>query len=253
MQFFRPEHYAAFIPPKPDLDDEQTQAERLHVRGALLSLGDQLWPHIEQKGWDLHRHRQKDHYTSSFHFVPADDGGWIVDHIGSMWLHYGKSPDQLDRWKTLGVYDSADRRSRDDFFNAFYLHTRIQVYINAHCVRAWLLFTDKNYYDRAEFLKRIRKDPTFRSQLEAAIETLMGKDFFYEIDNSMYMLDPQIRGVTIADVIDFIKQDRGGVYSGFVKEYQPEDPRISQDNIVGEMQRNLDLLYPLYELMAWRG
>ena len=250
MQFFQPEHYNAFVPPKPDQDDPLVQAERMRVRDALLSLGDQLWPYIEQKGWDLHRHRQKDHYTSSFHFVPADDGGWIVDHIGSMWLHYGKSPDQLDRWKTLGVYDSADRRSRDDFFNAFYLHTRIQVYINANCVRVWLLFTDKNYYDRAEFVKRIRRDPAFKSQLEAGIQALIGKGFFYEIDNTVYMLD---HGVSVADVIDFIKKDKGGVYSGFVKEYQPDDPRISQEAIVSEMKSNLDLLYPLYELMAWRG
>lgn len=75
-----------------------------------------------------------------------------------MWLHYGKSAEQLDALRTLGGYDY-HQIDYDDFYNAFYLHTRIQIFINQSVVRFWLLFTDKNYYDRSEFLKKIRRNP----------------------------------------------------------------------------------------------
>src|SRR6185295_8302474 len=146
MQLFLPHHYAAFDDPKPRLDDPLTVAEREKVREALLELDDMLWPFIESTAWDLHRHRHKLHYVSSHRFVYLD-GRPIVEDIGSMWLHYGKSPEQLDFLKLIGGYDWK-KRDDDDYYNAFYLHTRIQFYLSSDCFRCWLLLaTDKNYYD----------------------------------------------------------------------------------------------------------
>ena len=59
MQLFQPEHYGAFDPPKSELDDPPTRRERQNVRDKLLELDNLLWPYIESRGWDLHRHRKQ--------------------------------------------------------------------------------------------------------------------------------------------------------------------------------------------------
>ena len=59
MQFFEQIHYVAFDGNKPNLDDNNTRSERENVRTKLLELDNYLWPFIQSKNWDLHRHRQK--------------------------------------------------------------------------------------------------------------------------------------------------------------------------------------------------
>lgn len=249
MQLFLPHHHAAFDQPKPKLDDPPTVAERVEVRKALLQLNDLLWPFITKSGWDLHQHRQPAHYVSSDHFVFLDDGKPIVNYIDGMWLHYGKSPEQLDFLKTIGGFDYSKLDS-EDYFNAFYLHTRIQFYINAFVFRAWLLIaTDKNYYDRSEFLRQIYRDATYRKSFYQTVVPLLGKGFFYEIDSNRL---PLVSGLTEQQLITFVKKDRGGMYSGVVKEYQPDDPLLDVANIQIEMIANLKLLYPIYDFVAWR-
>ncbi len=249
MQLFQPYHYAAFDPPKPNNDDSSTRKEREKVRDAFLKLDDEIWPFIEQSGWDLHRHRQVIHYVSSHRFITLEDGTPIVKYIDGMWLHYGKSKEQLDFLKTLGGFD-VNKIDRDEYFNAFYLHTRIQFYINAECFRCWLLLaTDKNYYDRSEYLKRLKQNQSDRQKLFQLILPLLGLDFFYEIDDKKLRLDI---GLTQDDLIRFVNKDKAGLYSGIVKEYKPNDPLLDEQTIKGEMEKNLELLYPIYNFMAWR-
>ncbi len=249
MQFFSPHHYAAFAPPKPNLNDLSTIAERVQVRDALLRLDEMLWPIINQSGWDLHRHRQRGHYVSSDHFIFLDDGTPIVNYINGMWLHYGKSPKQLDFLKTIGGFDYS-KRDVEEYYNAFYLHTRIQFFLNSHVFRAWLLIaTDKNYYDRSEFLRKIYREEAYRSLLYKHISPLFDEGFFYEIDSDRM---PLVSDLTEQQLISFVKKDHGGIYSGIVKEYQPDDPLLNKENIKNEMARNLKLLYPLYNFIAWR-
>jgi len=251
--YFLPHHYAAFEGDKPTRDGESEPArqERKQVREALLWLGDQLWPWVSSHNppWDLHRHRQSEHYVSSYHFVFTPDGQPIVDNIGSMWLHYGKSPEQLDWLKTIGGFDYR-KKDVDDYYNAFYLHTRIQIYISATVVRCWLLLaTDKNYYDRSEYLKRLMKDKDYGDRLWELLQPLLGNEFFYEVNDSKFMLE---KDTDRAALMSFIKKDRQGYYSGIVKEYIKSDPRIGLSNIIQEMKNNIELLYPIYDHMAWR-
>jgi hypothetical protein len=244
-QFFQPYHYAAFDEPKPDLDgdNEPARMERLRVKEALMNLGDMLWPQIARivPKWDLHCHRSREHYASSFHFVPG-----YVSRIQSMWLHYGKSADQLDCFRTPGTFRRTDPH---DDYNAFYKHTRIQVYINDSCVRCWLLLaTDKAGYDRPVYRRKLI-DPGYYNRLWALIFPLLNKEFFYEIGEDRYELDSTADPITLRE---FLKKDREGFYTGIVKEYRPEDPRISTASIVSELVSDFELLYPIYDHMAYR-
>jgi hypothetical protein len=248
MQLFHSEHYGAFEPPKPELNDKKTIRERQNVRDKLLELDKVLWPFIETQGWDLHRHRQASHYVSSDQFIYLDDGTPIVKNIDGIWLHYGKSPEQLDFMKKIG--GNYTKRDLNEYYNAFYLHTRIQFYLNNRIFKCWLLLaTDKNYYDRSEFLRKIAIDIAAKDKLFKLIIPLFDKGFFYEIDAEKLPLNSE---VTQNQLISFIKKDKDGKYSGIVKEYQPEDELLSIDKIGEEMIENLKLLYPLYNFMAFR-
>jgi hypothetical protein len=249
MQFFQQYHYAAFEPPKPTLDDDVTRQERIRVRESLLQLDEILWPFINTSNWDLHRHRQAVHYVSSDHFIYMDDGKAIVNNIDGMWLHYGKSQEQLDFLKLIGGYDYKKIHD-EDFYNAFYLHTRIQFYINANVFRCWLLLaTDKNYYDRSEFLRKISSRQEERDRLYKLIQPLLGKGFFYEIHDQILELN---QNLTQKELINFVRKDRAGIYSGIVKEYKPDDSRLSLNCIGTEMISNLELFFPIYDFMACR-
>ena len=249
MQLFQSSHYQAFDPPKPDLDTKPIIRERQNVRDKLLELDRLIWPYINAQDWDLHRHRHPAHYVSSDHFIYLDDGSPIVNYIDGMWLHYGKSPEQLDFMKTIGGFDYTKRDS-NEYYNAFYLHTRIQFYLNARIFRCWLLLaTDKNYYDRSEYLRKIYSDPDFKSRLYSRILSLFDKGFFWEIDRFKLQLNS---GLSQSELIKFIKKDKGGFYSGIVKEYQPDSEFLLEDRIRDEMIENLNLLYPIYNLMAYK-
>ncbi len=250
MKLFQPHHYAAFDDPKPTLDDPAIVSERILVRDALLTLDDMLWPFINKSGWDLHRHRQRTHYVSSDHFVTLEDGTQVVNYIDGMWLHYGKSAEQLDFIKLqVGGYDYK-RRYDEEYYNAFYLHTRIQFYLNNHAFRAWLLLaTDKNYYDRSEFLKRIERNSDDRDRLFQLVRPLLGLGFVYEINGEVLELKPRLPQERL---IRFVRRDRPGFYSGIYKEYDPDNSALDDSLIRDEMVRNLQLLYPLYDFMAYR-
>jgi hypothetical protein len=250
MQLLKPQHYAAFEDPKPNLDDPPTVRERIAVREALLQLDDALWPFISRSGWDLHRHRHKTHYVSSDHFITLEDGTQVVNYIDGMWLHYRKSPEQLDSIKlAVGGFDYK-RRDDDPYYNAFYLHTRIQFYLNSKVFRAWLLLaTDKNYYDRSEFLKRLQKNAADKDRLFQLVSPLLGLGFVYEIGDEQL---PLARTLTQDKLVRFVRKDRAGSYSGIFKEYQPDDSALDEDQIGDVMIENLKLLYPLYDFMAYR-
>jgi len=250
-QLFIPQHYAAFDDPKPDLDDPQTRREREHVQNQFLWLHDQLIPYIKEQKWDIHPHYQKNHLTSSTHFIWIDtDTGQqpIVDKIEWLWLHYGKSQEQLNFYKNLPGSYQFTRRDDSDYSNAFYVHARIQFYLTNEYFGVWLLYTDKDRYDKSEFLKKLTKKP-FQDTYYGSLKPLYDHGYNYVV-NDEYL--PLISGLDPTELLRFIRKSHAPGYSGIQKKYTHDDPKISTENIVKTMKENLDLLYPLYDLMAFR-
>jgi hypothetical protein len=151
--------------------------------------------------------------------------------------------------RALGGVDYKNR-DQDEYFNAFYLHTRIQVLIGHALLRCWFLIaTDKNYYDRDEFLKRLRNDKAGRDAFYHLVCPLFDRDFFYEVLPDRL---PLRAGLSQDTLVEFVLRDGPGFYSGIVKEYRPDDPALAADRIRDEMFGNFQLLYPLYDFIAWR-
>jgi hypothetical protein len=269
-QFFTKKHYDAFIPPKPDTDKNTgygavVRAERECVKDRFLDLEKPLTKFIKDKGWDLHRHHQIQHLTSSTHFVwihkktgetSVEDLGidWqpIVKQINWLWLHYGKSKDQLNFLKTLlGTYQY-NKRDDSDYFNAFYVHARIQFYLTESYFGVYLLFTDKDRYDKSEFLKRLLIQSE-EDKYWNLLKPLLGRGFSYVVvidgeDTELKLTKKLDR----TDLFKFIRKSHVEGYSGIRKCYDPDAPEISTTSIVEEMETNLVLLYPLYDFMAYR-
>jgi len=126
----------------------------------------------------------------------------------------------------------------------------VQIYISAEEVRCWLvLATDKNYYDRKVFKERLVKDKKFKDLVWAAIQRIVDKGYFYEIDGNQL---PLTSDLPREDFFRFIIKDPDGVYSGIAKSYLQGDARLSRDTIVDEMWGCMQDLYPLYDLMSYR-
>jgi hypothetical protein len=261
---FQQYHYDSFIPPKPEDDNDPVRAERLRVREELTWLDCQLWPYIKSQGWNIHRHRQKEHYVSSYHHIwksvsgitsdrPDGVGRWqpIVNNIRSMWLHYGKSQTQLDSFQNQMATKthSAHGLDTEEYYNAFYAHTRIQFYINTIEFRAWLIMTDKTLIDKGILLSNM-KNRDYTNKFWDLIQPLIGKGFFYSKGDSGIALQPTLQR---DHFMKFVRTDRAGLYSGIYKRYDPDSPALLRENIVSEMSENLRLLYPLYDLMAYKG
>jgi len=263
-QLFIQRHYDTFRGNNPHVDNNHVRHEREMVRDQFLWLEGPLTQYISQRGWDLHRHHQTAHLTSSTHFVwinnytgeVSDDEGvvgeWtpIVKEISALWLHYGKSKDQLNLYKNLSQdYYQFKRKDDSDYYNAFYIHCRIQFFLNAEHFGAGVLFTKNDRFDKWEFKLRLLRDKTFPPKVKQALKPLLGKGFYFYSNEEEIQLTNQ---VNLDDVMDALRLDDPRVYSGISRIYVPDDQRISVENIVQEMQGNLDLLFPLYDLMATR-
>jgi len=226
-QFFRAHHYATFDPSKIYDDSTEVNIERESVREALLWLHGQLWPFILESGMDLHTHWKEIHQVSSTHLIDN-----FMPKIMSMWVHYGKSKSQI-----LSVQD----------VTSFYRHARIQVYINNYEVRCWLIYTDVDVYDKKAFLDKLRKDLDFRFSFWIAANNIFDKGYYYCVGDERLDLTED---VTQDEFLNFVRSDKKGLYSGFIKNYAPNDVRISRKNIVQELKQCYKELYPLYEMMA---
>ena len=95
-QFFKLNHYQAFDYPKPTQRTKAADKERSIVMDQLLLLHKLLYPEIERKKWDLHHHDMPNHIISSH-----QHGEYTSDDLSALWLHYGRSQPELDKFKDL--------------------------------------------------------------------------------------------------------------------------------------------------------
>jgi hypothetical protein len=254
--FFSQNNFSTFDANKHYRDDRDIQVQRFEVGSRLLEIHNSLWPWIQQQMWnqqlwDLHPHKNKQHWISSDRLIPN-----MVSQVSSMWLHYGKNKSQL--------FD----------ITAFYQHARIEVYIGAHypnnekVVRTWLIMTDTTEIDRRNFIKKLNT-PAGADRFWALIQPIMNKGYFYEtIDCRQGCIQLPDTGagyprqllltstVLKDDLIAFIKvgnvgrPGKPGFYSGIAREYHSDDLRLDDSNFIGELKKDFTDLYPLYDFIT---
>jgi HKD family nuclease len=230
-QFFGFEHYDAFTPPKPILDEAGPIAERLEVLNKLEELHDLIYPEIIKKDWDVYPHHQSQHLTSSFRH-----NQYAANSLDAIWLHYGRSEDELEGYK----------EAYGENMTSLY-HMRLEVLIlKSHIwVELRVGKNDGSYPDREYIRKQLKTNPAFVKQYYNLLQKL-DPSFSVTIANELI----HVRDFKDAeDLKEFTLQDEPRLYYFRIgREYKPDDKAISNDNIVNTIMADFEKLYPLYQL-----
>lgn len=230
-QFFKLYHHTAFEDNKVRKSFPQYDKERLEVKKRLEDLHELVYPLIINKGWDIHPHHMNNHIVSSH-----QHGEFTSNDLGALWLHYGRSENDLLRFKQ--VYG--------DNQTSMY-QMRLQVLVHLNDVSIWLRVGKNNgsVVDRENFKNRL-KEKNYQNKFYTLINKL-SDDYFISINNER-------RSVTTfndsAELSDFVKKDNISKHYFIIgKEYLPNSEYLSKINIADTVIKEYELLYPIYELI----
>jgi len=227
-QFFKFEHHNAFTGSKPLSTDVEVDQERLEVRKKLYQLHDLLYPKIEERNWELYQHEYNEYQVSSY-----KHGAYTTEDLHALWLHYGRSPDDIAKFKNL----YGDRQT------SMY-QMRLQVLVHAYDVSTWLTVGKDNgsVIDRTNFKSKM-KDEDYREAFFELVKSL--PDEYYILINDVYRDTSEFN--TADELHDFVKQDN--IHHNYFiigRSYSPDDGAISENNIVNTILNDFELLYPIY-------
>lgn len=231
-QFFSRNHHEIFNEKFHRVNSLDLQRIRKEVRDKFRDLHFEIYPQFSAYGLtDLHCHHQSREIVSR-HFFNKYSG----NYIDAMWLHYGKSKQQLQKYAS----ENKSINKPDSFIN----NIRIQIIILEDSLGIWLVLA-RNYgskIDRNHFRKQMT-NPKIRKDFFEAIKKL-GIDYWLNISktplNKLTTPD-ELWKETQKETIDeyFII----GCYINWL------DKRLSTDNISNTVLEEFKKLYPLYEIM----
>lgn len=228
-QFFKKEHYAAFVGTKPWNMSDAVNQERINVRNRLFKLHSKLYPKIRALKWDLHEHYVFDDTVSS-----AIHGQFTSTELGGIWLHYGRDKKDI---KAFG-----EKETPLDFM-------RLQVIIHKDNVGIWNR-VGKDFgskIDRDYFKSRMSNDASYRRKFYSIIAKLPN-EYFVKVNQDIryvreFASEQELTSYVLADDLKY--------YFIIGIEFPPDDVRISDYNIINTITNNFGLLYPTYELMKY--
>ncbi|MCB9196461.1 MAG: hypothetical protein H6598_09580 [Flavobacteriales bacterium] len=230
-QFFGFKHYDAFTPPKPIQDDIAAIQERHEVSKKLIELHELLYPVIQKNNWDIYPHHQEQHITSSYFHHER-----VSKSLTEIWLHYGRSEEELE------VYKKEFGENMTSLF-----HMRMEVLIGKDCLYSELRVgkKDGSYPDREYIKDQLKNNPTFSLGYYKYIQQL-DPDFSVTINGDSRLVTSfrdaeELRQFTLQDNIRHY-------YFSIGRTYLPDDPRISNSNVVQSIIGDFTQLYPLYQL-----
>jgi HKD family nuclease len=232
-QFFKKEHYDTFLGDKTLRNDKQVNIERKEVGDRLLELHKLLYPRIQLRGWDVHPHYSDNHIISSTERLPRSS-----TELGAIWLHYGKHPDEIKRYMKLGENQTP------------LYHIRLQVIILKDKLGIWLI-AKKNggHFDRGFFKDSMRNNGLFRDRFYSLFKQL-SDEYYIEI-NEDWRYVPEVNNSQ--ELFDFTKDDNiEEFYFMIGRDYLPNAPEISNENIVNTIIDEYEKLYPIYEHIRHR-
>lgn len=232
-QFFSKNHHEIFNRKFHRVNSLDLQRIRKEVRDKFRELHFNIYPQFSAYGLsDLHCHHQSREIVSR-HFFNQYSG----NYINAMWLHYGKSQEQLQK------YASKDKsiNKPDSFIN----NIRMQVIIHEDSLGIWLVLGRNNgsKIDRDHFRKQMA-NPKIR------------KDFFNGVKKlgSEYRLNVSKTPLGKINTPDELWREtqRETIEEYFIIgcDINWLDKRLSNVNITTTVLEEFQKLYPLYMIMA---
>lgn len=237
-KFFKAEHYLAFWGNKPY--DSKFDKERIAVKDRLLDLKELLDPEIRNNHLNIYPHYQERFWTSVPELDSANEGA-----VKAVWLHYGKSKDEIKYLQSIGDPDS----------NTFIYNERIQIVVRKKQLEVSLIIGKEkrgdligSAFDRGYLKEHLIKDKTFQQNFLEHLKVLYPS----------YWIDVNGNSTTLSffkneqEILDVLRSDRFNSYFTIGREYNPSSAEISELNIVNTIVTEITKLYPLYELIKYK-
>ncbi len=230
-QFFSRNHHAVFTKEFRSLNNKSINAERKKVRYRLIELYNRIYPRFKEFELDELYTTARGQERTSKAFINPYSGKWI----GSVWLHYGKSPNHLSNYKTVEEL-------------SFINHARIQVIIHEKSVGIWLVLGKNNgsKIDRLHFQK----------EMKDSIKKISFNNFFKKLNSNYWIRYDEGRGVKTSDVgsIDqlneVLRKESFGEYFIIGQDIPFDSDILSDENIEVTVLSEFRKLYPLYQFMT---
>ncbi|RPI19834.1 MAG: hypothetical protein EHM58_00130 [Ignavibacteriae bacterium] len=234
--FFQKEHYETFCGNKPS--DDNADNERLAIADRLLELDNLLWPEILKHGWNISRHPQINHRSSTWQLSQARV--FFEQRIDAIWLHYGKSDIELETYRPY--HSDANPQT-------FIHHIRFQLVVRRdHFEIALILGKEKGgAWDRGKY-HDLMENKSSRETLFGLI-TVLDSEYWIDFKSHSEYLNTF---KTPEELWRYTRNDNINHYFTFGKSISPLDERISENNIVNTIIAEFKKLYPLYNLIKHR-
>jgi HKD family nuclease len=206
---------------------------RANVKERLIELGEKIKNYFfEYKIKNLHLPYRRNLYTSQ-HFHSRGH-----DHIAkdAIWLNFGKS------WQELQTYQ--------DGYRSFVNHLRIQVILrnssNDAYIGIWLYIAkhQRSYFDRQR-LKNGLNDSNYLARLYEYIIELGGSYWIMLGDEEINISDIE----NTQQLYDFLIQDDYNPEFIIGRNYSPNDPDLTDENITETVLLEFSKLYKIYDLI----
>lgn len=231
-QFFSKNHHEIFNEKFHRVNSLDLQAIRREVRDKFRELHLNIYPQFPSYGLtDLHCHHQSREIVSR-HFFNQYSG----NYINAMWLHYGKSQQQLQKYASI---DKSINKP-DSFIN----NIRMQVIIHEDSLGIWLVLGRNNgsVNDRKHFRNQLT-NPKIRKDFFNGIKTL-GNEYWLNVSKT------PLNKLSTPDEL-WTETQRESIDEYFIIgcEFDWLDNRLSNTKISKTVLDEFQKLYPLYEIM----
>lgn len=239
--FFQECHYNTFTAEK--IGNDNYDGDREEVVNKLKELDGYLWPRINTNQWNIHHSKEKNNLTSTSNLAQAK--AINLNTIGSIWLHYGKSPEEIKSFKEV----FGQKIGNENDITTFIHYMRLQVTINEKHLGVWLVFGKPNASWDRENMRDKAKDPEFVAKLQGLLSDLSAE---YDVDVN----GKDIRKLNTLTLEEILKEERSDRdckrYFRIGIDFEPIDPRVRKENIVDTVIGEFAKLYPIYDLCKRR-
>ena len=217
--------------------------ERYKARERFLELHELIYPRFDDyKLADLYPNIAN-HIVSNYYHTEDR----IRQKLDAMWLSYGKSQEEVQNYHRQ--FPTLERRwtDRENDYQSFMNHARIQVRIELEEIGIWILFGKNNngsLFDRGHFRNQM-EFPAYRQRFFNELQALPSP-YWISIngdhkDVSVFS-DP-------SKLHSFCKKDHPNTYFIIGRDYKITDPEMSKDKLPKTTLLEFQRLMPLYKMM----
>lgn len=228
-QFFNRNQHEIFNEKYHYINTNNLKKIRKEVHDKFRELHFRIYPKFKEYGLlELHCHHNSRQIVSR-HYFNAYSG----NYINSMWLHYGKSYEELQKY--------------EDQESSFINNIRIQVIIHKDSLGVWLLLGKNggSVKDREYFRKQMQNEQ-IQEEFYNWFKKL-GKQYWIKSSNLKSAKAENI--LSYQQLTNIVKEETLSDYFIIGRDINFLDDKLSDKNIALTVLGEIQKLYPLYNIM----